>query len=750
MRHLRDMLVLAALAAWTTTPALAEDRGAMALALAAADARDWTTARAAATRSGPMAEALVGWTALRAGHGDFRDYVAFVTRNPDWPGLALLRQRGDAVMTADAPPDLLRAWFDGRRPVTLTALDAYLTTLPRDQHAAARAAFWTDTPLTATEEATLLADHGPLLIPLATARATAMLDAQDWAQAERLLPRIPDEQRPLLAARIALQAGRAGVDELILSLPDDQRADPGLTLDRFLWRVRARQHEGAQDLMLVASASADTLRAPDLWAQMRVDYSRLAMRNGDWDRAYALAVPHHLDPSNRHYADLEWLAGFAALKIGRPQDALDHFLHLETVVGSQISMARALYWQGRAYEALDRADAAHAVWSRAADMPGVYYGQLAAERIGRTMPSDFAVPGPAIETLPDWRGTALAENGVFRAGLWLMATGHVDGAQRFFLHLAETAEAEDIGRMARLMLESHHPWHALRLAKQAANKGVIYPAAQFPLTGLAGARLGVPPELVLSIARQESEFNHTARSPVGARGLMQVMPATAEAMARKLREPFDEARLTVDADYNARLGAAYLAGLRERFGASTALIASGYNAGPGRPARWLGDFGDLRRHADPVDWVEMIPFDETRNYVMRVTEAMPIYRARMAGRPAPLVPTFDLTGGGLMPAPPLRLTLALSRRPAARPFIGPSLPQPGATPASAALVAPPPVAPGTPVDAGVGMAATTTARGAAVALTTDPAPAPAVPPLAEGASLGPVKSLPVTSASATE
>ncbi|MGR3521267.1 MAG: transglycosylase SLT domain-containing protein [Paracoccus sp. (in: a-proteobacteria)] len=152
-----------------------------------------------------------------------------------------------------------------------------------------------------------------------------------------------------------------------------------------------------------------------------------------------------------------------------------------------------------------------------------------------------------------------------------------------------------------------------------------------------------------------------------------------------MRLPYDLPRLTADPAYNARLGAAYLEGLRERFGTSTALTASGYNAGPGRPARWLSDFGDLRRDFDPVDWVELIPFDETRNYVMRVTEAMAIYRARISGKPAPIVPTFDLTGGGLMPPPPLRLTLALSSRPPGKPFIGPRLPEGWINPAVEAV-----------------------------------------------------------------
>lgn len=670
MRLLRDMLAAGLLMLAPLAPVRAEDAGAMALALSAADAKDWVTARDAARRSGPMAEALVGWQALRGGHGDIGAYIDFVRAYGDWPGLALLRERGDAKLRPDLPAQDIRDWFGDRLPDTLAAENAFLAVLDPAAARAERARFWTTVPLTAPEEAAFLAAHGPELTPLLTARAVAMLDRQDWAQAERLLPRLPEPDRPLLAARIALQAGRAGVDDLILALPDTARADPGLTLDRFLWRVRAKQHEGAQALMLDASTDAAALRVPEAWAQMRVDYARMAMRGGDWARAEALARPHFLPPDNRHYADLEWLAGFAALKQGAGDRALAHFRHLETVVGSQISKSRAFYWQARAHQALGDAPAAEAAFAQAAAMPGTYYGQLAAEQVGAPMPADYAAPGP----LPDWRGSLLGHSSVFRAGLWLLATGRADEAQRFFLHLSETADPHDTLRMARLMSEAGMPWHGLRLSKRAADKGVIHPAAHFPMTGLQDGDHQVPPELVLSIARQESEFNPAARSPVGARGLMQVMPATAEQMARRIREPFDLARLTADGDYNSRLGAAYLTGLRDRFGASTALTAAGYNAGPGRPARWLRDFGDLRRDMDPVEWVELIPFDETRNYVMRVTEAMPIYRARIHGEPAPIVPTWDLTGGGLMPPPVARLTLALSARPVEKPFIGPRLP----------------------------------------------------------------------------
>lgn len=677
MRYFRDILALAFLISFPLTAAKAEDRNDMALALSAAEAKDWVTARDSAQRSGPMAEALIGWQALRAGYGEFHDYLAFIRMYPDWPGLALLREKGDKTLHAGLPADDIREWFGERRPDSLNAEVAYLSALTAGEAKPELARFWVETQMTAAEETAFLDKYGSQVASLNYERATRMLDQQEWQQAERLLPKIEESERPLLKARIALQARRTGVDDLILALPEKQRNDPGLTMDRFLWRVAAKLHDGAQELMLDSSTSAEALRDPEVWAQMRVDYSRLAMRNGDWRRALQLAAPHFLTPENRHYSDLEWLAGYAALKTNDPKLALKHFEHLETVVGSAISQARAYYWQGRAYEAMGQNHFAREAYQKGAQFPGVFYGQLSAEKTGKQMPAEFAVTGKGIETLPDWRGTDLRESSVFRAALWLIAVGRLDEAQRFLLHLSETSEPKDIARMARLMIEAGAPWHGLRLSKRAADHGEIYPAAHFPLTGLEKSDLGLPPELVLSIARQESEFNHTVSSYVGAQGLMQLMPGTAKQMARKIGEPYRPELLTTEPAYNARLGAAYLSGLRDRFGTSTALTASGYNAGPGRPIQWLRDFGDLRRDVDPVDWVELIPFDETRNYVMRVTEAMPIYRARIQGEPAPMLPTWDLSGGGLMPPPELHLTLAMSLLPPDRPVIGPHLPKIG-------------------------------------------------------------------------
>ncbi len=174
---------------------------------------------------------------------------------------------------------------------------------------------------------------------------------------------------------------------------------------------------------------------------------------------------------------------------------------------------------------------------------------------------------------------------------------------------------------------------------------MVVPEAYFAEVDLGLAHSPVPLELALAIARRESEFNEEVVSPVGARGLMQLMPGTARLMADKLGEEYDLAALTADPAYNARLGTAYLEKLIEEFGQAITLVSAGYNAGPGRPRQWIERFGDPRADdIDPVDWIEHIPFTETRNYVMRVAEAMVIYRARLAGAPQPIRLTDLLKG----------------------------------------------------------------------------------------------------------
>ena len=228
----------------------------------------------------------------------------------------------------------------------------------------------------------------------------------------------------------------------------------------------------------------------------------------------------------------------------------------------------------------------------------------------------------------------------------LLDAGETGLAKRFILHLAESQSDADLAAMADMALQKGQPHIAVLLAKQAAERGVILPDAYFPIPDLIPAEgLAVSRAFALAIARRESEFDIAAQSHAGALGLMQLLPETAERMAKAQGVSFDAARLTTDPAFNARLGSAYLGRMVEEFGPSVALVASGYNAGPGRPRRWIAEFGDPRDpQVDVVDWVETIPFTETRSYVMRVAESLVIYRARLKGAAGPVRLTSELRG----------------------------------------------------------------------------------------------------------
>jgi soluble lytic murein transglycosylase len=227
----------------------------------------------------------------------------------------------------------------------------------------------------------------------------------------------------------------------------------------------------------------------------------------------------------------------------------------------------------------------------------------------------------------------------------LLAAGDRTLAKRFFLQVGEKLTDQEMTDLADLALRLDEPHLAVLVGKAAAERGLILPRAYFPVPDLVPDGLAVSRALALSISRRESEFDPAAQSHAGARGLMQLLPATADQVAKKLGETSSAERLVTDPAFNVRMGSAYLARLIDEHGPSIALIAAGYNAGPGRPRQWIERFGDPRSpDVDVVDWVETIPFGETRTYVMRVSEGVVIYRARLKGVSTPVRITSELTG----------------------------------------------------------------------------------------------------------
>jgi soluble lytic murein transglycosylase len=377
------------------------------------------------------------------------------------------------------------------------------------------------------------------------------------------------------------------------------------------------------------------------WAAKRADLARILMRKGEPKSAYRVASTHHLTDLG-DMGDLEFLSGFIALrKLNDPVRALQHFERLAGAT-TPISQARAQYWLGRALEASGDKTKARSAYGKAADYQTSYYGMLAAEKLGLTLDESLLSNAPPAGS---WKGAGYAKSSVLEAAARMAAAGNEQLSARFMLHLGESLSDAELGTLAGLALDLGQYRSAVLIAKAATERGLVFPSAYFPVPDMIPESLPVSRALALSIARRESEFDPEARSPAGALGLMQMLPATAAEVAKDQGIKFSKAKLASDPAYNATLGAAYLKELVDQFGPSVALVASGYNAGPGRPRGWVDAFGDPRlASTDVVDWVEMIPFTETRTYVMRVVEGVVIYRAKLRGTAGPVNISDELTG----------------------------------------------------------------------------------------------------------
>ncbi len=627
-----------------TLPAGADTTQAMRTALELAAGKDWNGALAVAPSG--VGRDVIEWQRLRAGDGRLGEYEEFLQRRPDWPGLPLMREKGEEAVARSDDPARVIAWFEAGPPDTGAGALAYVRALiaagrVADAETEAMRA-WSTLPFAPDQEVALIA-----LMPEAVGfvhelRLTTLLWEGRTREAERLMKRVPDDLQALARARLALQTEGKGVTGLIEAVPKARASDPGLAYDRFIWRMKRDLYDEAAELILERSESAETLGRPEAWAERRAILARYLMRNGRAKEAYRIAANHHIAVDNgaSAYADLEFLAGFIALRrLSDPTTALTHFQHLLAGVSTPISLARAHYWIGRAQEAAGQDGTAS--YRAAAAHQTAFYGLLAAERLGLTLDAGL-LSRPAT---PDWQSAGFTQSSVLAAAQLLFKAGDDTQGKRFLLHLGEGLDDTGIAQLADMTVAWGEPHLAVLVSKQAAERGLILPHAYYPVPDFVPDGLKVSRALALSIARRESEFDPTARSSADARGLMQVLPGTAKLMAGKLGKSFDASKLISDPAYNVTMGSAYLAEMAEEFGPSIALIASGYNAGPGRPRRWIGEFGDPRRSdVDVIDWIETIPFAETRTYVMRVAEGVVIYRAKLKGAVGPVRITDELKG----------------------------------------------------------------------------------------------------------
>ena len=474
-------------------------------------------------------------------------------------------------------------------------------------------------------------------------RADFLLWTRQTTAVSRLKSLLTPDWRALVDARSKLIRRARGVDAAVEAVSSELQAHPGLVFDRAQWRRRSRMTDRVTPLLRqIDGNDVPVAGRSRLWKE-RHPQVRLALKNADWQLAYELSAPHGLT-SGRDFAEAEWIAGWIALRhLNSAERALQHFESLETGVSTPISLSRAWYWKGRALEAMGETEAAQAKYAEAAQYRFSYYGQLAAEKAMQgTIDLDVSYD------ITDEDRSNFQNRALVRAMRLFAENGWDAAFRKFAYHLDDQlTRPQDFELLADLGREYHYADIGVRGAKAGLAKGVVAPDAAYPVVEYPLLREPqVERSLMLALSRQESEMNPAAISHANARGLMQFIPRTARLEARRQGLPYRTSWLTDDPGYNMTLGGAHLDTLLRQFNGSYIMTAAAYNAGASRPQRWIGEYGDPRAgEVDPVDWVEFIPFSETRNYVQRVLENTQVYRNRLSGEPVDIQLSDDLDRG---------------------------------------------------------------------------------------------------------
>jgi soluble lytic murein transglycosylase len=594
-------------------------------------------ANAAAAYADPVAEKLVTWFRLIAPNAaGAAEIGAFITQNPDWPNQALLERRREEALVTE-PDSAVLATECARASLSVTAaLLRCADALPGDAGIADARRAWVTGITDPAAEAPFLARWSGAIRPQ---DQSARFDALAWtnpAAAARQIPRLAPAEQPPAQARLAFRRDDPGAIPLYNTLtPAQIHAAPnaaGLFLEQARYLRRAAQDEAARALWVADGAAAEAAAAEDRrpsFAAERMTLARRLLQDGDASGALALAAAHGPGDAEE-VADAEFLAGFVALrKLNDPSAAQRHFAALASVSKAAITQGRAHYWLGRAIAAGGGDPAGE--YARAAAWPTTFYGQLAIMELGQDPAERIRAqhdPGATRDQVLDF-----TDREVVRAAVLLVAWGEPRRAHAFILRMDELApDAGDRALTARLATALGMPDMAVFVARRMGRDGIALPDLGWPMP-FDPPPGTIDPALALGIMRQESSFDVAALSPAGARGLMQLMPATAQEVAHRIGEPVSPAGLTTDPAQNMRLGTAYLRAMLDHFGGAVPLAVAAYNAGPNRVGQWLLDIGDPRGAEagapDMIDWIELIPINETRNYEQRVMENTVIYRAKL-------------------------------------------------------------------------------------------------------------------------
>ncbi|WFP62032.1 lytic transglycosylase domain-containing protein [Mesorhizobium sp. WSM4904] len=557
---------------------------------------------------------------------------------PGWPGTIALRKNSERALYREYPlPQVVVQAFGRSQPLTPEGV----MILARSQvtlgnAAAARAVlvpFWRTEKLEAKDEAAFIKEFGALIsVADHRYRMERMFYAERPSSALRVAGLAGAQQ--LADAWAAADKGDKNAAKLLKAVPAAQRS-AGYFFAEAEYLRKQQKFADAAAVLMKAPTDRDALVDPDAWWVERRVLSRELVDQGDIKTAYKIASMHAAE-SPASAAEAEFHAGWYALRgLNDPVTAAAHFSRISELAQGPVSLSRAYYWLGRAAEVGGPGNAKD-YFTRAAGYGTTFYGQLAGERVGlRTL--NIVYPKPSAADRQSFEGRE-AVSAIKR----LQEAGYDRYAETLYRDLAgQLTSPGELALLAVLAEKQGNHFMALKVGKIAAQRGIDVGALSHPLGVIPDSAniSGSGKALAYAIARQESEFNVGAISSAGARGLLQLMPGTARQLAKKAGMIFSQMRLTTDAGYNATLGSAFLGEQLDRFNGSYVLTFAGYNAGPNRAAQWVAKYGDPRgKDVDAVvDWIERIPYTETRSYVQRVMENYEVYKMRISGK-------YDIVG----------------------------------------------------------------------------------------------------------
>ena len=628
-------------------------------ALMAVARDDWSAALSySGQTANPVVRDVVQWKYLldEDSGASFDAINAFLKNHPRWPRLNALIIRAEKTMPADLDPAQVIAWYGNRTPLSGLGMihlgEALMSTGRTADGAALIKRAWIEFTYAPFDEGNIVAAHGDILTPqVQNLRLDHLLARGDVGGAKRQMARVGAAQRRLATARLQMQANPASVKSVLAKLPVSDQADPEFMLDVAKALRRHGDDDEAWVVMEKAPTEATALVLPERWSAERQIMARDALKTGDVNLAYRFASAPVLDSSaGGTFMDAEFLSGWIALRyLHNTELAYHHFERLLNGVTYPISVARAHYWLGRTAEAAGDTARAAQEYSRAAENPETFYGELALAKLADNpvlkLSDATSMPAPMARAAFD------ADERVQAIRL-LAESGDRADIRQFATALASDPPLPDqLQMLAQLLAQTGDIAMSVRAAKAASYAGYIIPGYLHPIVALPNIGEGPEPALVLAIARQESEFDPAVISTAGARGLMQVMPASAQRAAGRLGISYRLGDLTADPTYNIQLGMAVLSQYLDQWNGSYILAIATYNAGPINVARWVETYGDPRNPGvDPVDWIESIPYPETRNYVQRVIENLEVYRDRLGNSDRPLSIIADLYRPGAIEA----------------------------------------------------------------------------------------------------